>query len=146
MTQKQLPAAIRQKSYYMVLESLKTVLQIVEIFHLTLNQLFSKQKQYTEKKIQKQKSPGLHDSYMIGCEDKKQKKQQKYPTQTPIYIIQFSYIPFTHLCPVKLSQKVIVPSVPQVITQVWGTPFAFVPTHTKASNPNPRRRLHRRLA
>lgn len=62
---KQLPAAIRQKSYYMVLESLKTVLQIVEIFHLTLNQLFSKLKHYGKKKDSKAKvtwiTRQLHD-------------------------------------------------------------------------------------
>lgn len=83
---------------------------------------------------------------MTGYEDLKIPQEQKYPTQTSKYTVRFSYILFTHLCPVKLSQNVIVPSDPQVITQVWGTPFAFVPTHTKASNPNPRRRLHRRLA
>lgn len=81
-----------------------------------------------------------------GMKIKKNPQEQKCTTQTSRYTVLPSNILYTHLCPVKLSQKVIVPSDPQVITQVWGTPFAFVPTHTKASNPNPRRRLHRRLA
>lgn len=99
-----------------------------------------------KKRFKQKKKDKHHPDYTTGYEYFKNPQQQKYSTQTSTYIVLFSYILFTHLCPVKLSQKVIVSSDPQVITQVWGTPFAFVPTHTKASNPKPRRRLHRRLA
>lgn len=51
-----------------------------------------------------------------------------------------------YLCPVRLSQKVMLPSVPRVSTQVCGVPLVLVPTHTYASRPNPSRRLHRRVA
>lgn len=39
------------KGCYTVLKPVRTALQTVEIFHLTLSQLFSKQKQYTEKRF-----------------------------------------------------------------------------------------------
>ena len=57
-----------RNSCYTVLKPLKTILQTVEIFHLTLNQLFSKQHQYTEKKDSKT-SVFNYMNYTIGCKD-----------------------------------------------------------------------------
>lgn len=51
-----------------------------------------------------------------------------------------------NLCAVRLSQKVMVPSVPRVRTQQCAVPLALVPTHTYASRPKPSRRLHSRVA
>lgn len=51
-----------------------------------------------------------------------------------------------YLCAVRLSQKVMLPSVPRVRTQACGEPLALAPTHTYASRPKPSRRLHSRVA
>lgn len=129
-----------QNNYHTVVKTL--------IYYKLMRHFPSRRSSYFPSKSSRQKKDSKTNIPWITRQGIKIKKKHnsKNILHKPLYTLLFSYILYTHLCPVKLSQKVIVPSDPQVITQVWGTPLAFVPTHTKASNPNPRRRLHRRLA